>query len=205
MALNVRLGGPASSIQARGRRRAALLGLTMMLAAGCGEPAAPVSVGSDAEPTAEEPQVPDEIGDTPGETPDETPDAVRSRARELLGPGRYGGFWAEDGTLVVAFVDEVSDAERDQLRQVADGRRLRLELVSHPLAELERLAGELEEHPDLSELSLSIHEPDNVVVAQAQDVERAATLLEPWSDAPVHVAEIPVVHAPVGREPPAEP
>ncbi len=193
--------GPRSSIQPRWLCRAALLGLTALLTTGCGEAVAPVSVSSDAEPTAEEAQVPDQIGDTP----DETPDAVRSRARELLGPGRYGGFWAEDGTLVVGFVDEVSDAERDQLRQVADGRRLRLEPVTYPLAELERLAGELETHPDLGELSISIHEPDNVVVAQAQDIDRAAELLEPWSARPIHVAEIPVVHAPVGREPPTQP
>ncbi len=173
---------PPSGIEAHRLRCAALLSLTAMLAAGCGEAAARVSVSSDAEPTAEEPQVPDEADETPGDAPDETPAAVRSRARELLGPARYGGFWAENGTFVVAVADEVSDAEREQLRLVADGRRLRLERVTYALAELERLAAELETHPDLGELSISIHEPDNVVVAQAEDVDHAAALLEPWSN-----------------------
>jgi hypothetical protein len=177
-----------------------------VLAAGCGAapsltvPAADPAFGAAAAPASEF-----EL-DQPGHLPvDDVAIPVRDAARQLLGPERYAGMWVDrslgGGTVIVGAAGAVSDDELAVLQRVAGEVAVKVVGADYSLAELEDLVRELSIRPELAALHFSIHEPANVVWAQAEDLNAAEQALRPWQGRPIELVEILSVEPPILRLP----
>lgn len=152
-------------------------------------------------PAASEEQAADRTSPAPVHIPEAAVVTLMTTAQEVLGDWRYGGLWREGNTMIVAYVDHVTRSERARLQDALGDYNLALIEVEWSLESLREPVAELEAAEELAGLHFSVHVPDNVVVAQAEDVEDASHRLAPWAGRPIRVTPIPQGVPLVDREP----